>query len=1197
MSNNQIYVFFATAWSSANGGVNSFNMDLCNAIAKLKTKSLVFLPAGGSFDAEPPKNIVIKILPTSFDTFDKKSVEFIKENISQSPNISWVGHDAITGGAAIYMSKALGGKSIVFHHMDYSNYYYLKQSDSSKKIQAQKSLLKEADIVIGVGPRLADSAKHIRPPHRETYTLEPGIPQPNSVKTHKFDYRLVMCGRLDMSEDKIKNLTAGIKGAVTVLARLQHQRGSISLIGTTPSEVAKMRLPTGHSVAINPIPYISSREEYFEELQDADLVLMPSVREGFGLVAWEALSLGIPVLVSKSSGFYELMGKLDLSHLVASVEISGIPVIDGQSIANELHSCLTNYAALKENAQEAAHALKSHTWQRTAERFLELSSSMAEITANLPNEASADVQKSEIRQEQARPVALNREIQSAGFERFEDVLALTAKRRSLLLPKSDTTDFSRNQKIKFEYWAAYSPVPSYFLYIHYSANLKQTLKRFSEQLRKTEQMVPKQLFILRRDKGESQYIKRLISDENLKIDASIFTLKDYIWDYCIDESFRKTVADAPTHYIDQKISFQGDKNDGTSAGELFLEKLSKSPEVNAHLVVAPGGMGKTWLCRNLAASLLRNHSENRLPVLIQAENLREYIDDVGSAHVQVASVFDLYDLYSRSQKSERQYDRSTFELAIICGNIVLIVDGLDELATMLQERFDLNKFLESVVELSSSLLTSHILLTTRDSLLVDDNVISQLGIAKYELLGFDHTDWKNYAAKRFSKHPYKDELTVKLTNTLSSLRFSDDGGRIVPFFVDVLCNVIEDDSNSGSSQSFDLSSGATPYPSNNEVIDHLIHSVFRREIRRQSIDLDIDKLIMLLTELVSEQGDNFGIDALRHALTLYYDTRADSLLGKISLNPLFLKGPNSLRLRYDFLQSYFRSLFLIECFQGALHTPEALNAFAKSNATQSPEVAYLRKFYQGKSGVLDELVSKLIPKFGEQARSSDHKRAELGRRAISGVLKIYVAARNFGSAKISEKIMEFFPSSANIKAIDGVAIYGDFPSLDFSSTTVFNSKFLDYKNFARSKFEGAIFISCIFENCLGETQLGNTLHLATFESSCTLGDVAELVTSSRNSQVVEQTAIEQECLLFLRSFYKSGGSFDPKPAWIKFSAKVRGLKAKTLDKLVPKYLIVKTKKGSDTHYELAPEFVSSARNFIDNNYVDTKMRVFIDFVR
>ena len=41
--------------------------------------------------------------------------------------------------------------------------------------------------------------------------------------------------------------------------------------------------------------------------QEVDLVLMPSRTEGFGLTGLEALSAGLPVLVSKNSGFGEAL--------------------------------------------------------------------------------------------------------------------------------------------------------------------------------------------------------------------------------------------------------------------------------------------------------------------------------------------------------------------------------------------------------------------------------------------------------------------------------------------------------------------------------------------------------------------------------------------------------------------------------------------------------------------------------------------------------------------------------------------------------------------------------------------------------------------------------------------------------------------------------------------------------------------------
>jgi glycosyltransferase involved in cell wall biosynthesis len=1193
------FVFFATAWSAVNGGVNSFNFDLCTAIASVGQSIDVFVEAGASDDAQPPSNIKLHKLPTKFIGFDQQSIKFISSVATDFENTVWIGHDAVSGGAALYTKSSLGGRSVVFHHMDYSNYYYLKQRDASNKIQTQKHLIKSADIVFGVGPRLFQNARHLRASHLETYEIMPGAPEVAvRQQPRQFDHRVAICGRLDKSEDPVKNLTAAVRAAHNCLSKLETGRGSITLIGSISADLNVAKLGSDNSVAINTVPYISKRGEYFGELQDADLVLMPSVKEGFGLVAWEAACLGIPVLISRSSGIFEFLKNTSCSELVAAVDIFGVPALDEAKITEQIKSCLTNNEIQSTNAQKLAALLAGYTWKATAERFISLLEGVAERALVEPRDLSTAPLKVSARGGKARTLFLNKEIQTAGFERFEDLLALTARRRKLLIDKSESVDYSRSQRIKFEYWATYSPQAAYFLYIHHSSNIKETIKRFGRLLTAGKLEVPRILFVIRRDASAAQYIQKMVADQGIASFVTDYTFKQYLWEFGIDEEFKTPLgAERPLNYVDQAIAVNNVSN-GSTARELILEKLRGKPECNAHLVVAAGGMGKTWLCRSVASEIISDITRENLVVLIQAENLRNYVQEVGTAHVQVSSVFDLYQLHAQSQKSEHLYDKGTFELAVIAGNIVLIIDGLDELATVLQERFDLNRFLGSIVTLSSSLSSSHILITTRDSLLIDSDASIEFGIDRYELLGFNNLDWTRYARRRFFSHPNSSAIVNRLDSTLSSTRLKDGGGRVVPFFVDVLCTMFEDEAQPDSKETFEFIEEATPYPSNNEITDHVVHSVFRREIRRQTIDLDAVQLISLVSELVSEQGDSFAPDALKHLLDLYYETRADALLQKIILNPFFQVSRTHIRLRYDFLQSYFRSLFLIECLIGKLHSPEALNAYAKTNASESPEVAYLRKYYEGRMEDLDDQLQTLVPKLRECVRAgSEQRRIELGRRAVSGVLKIYLDARSFSGAKMSDKIIEFLPGQSGGNSIDGLCIYGEFPPLDFNGKTIFNSKFLDYKNFSKSKFVGARFISCIFENCADDSQVSSTIHQASFDTNCTLGDVSVLVSAAKSNHTFEQQTIEAECLAFLRGFFKSGVSYDPKRSWLTFSSKVRGLRAKSFEKLIPNFLIIKSEKADENYYALAPEFVPSARKFIDNNYVDAMMKRFITAVK
>lgn len=57
-------------------------------------------------------------------------------------------------------------------------------------------------------------------------------------------------------------------------------------------------------------PYTSEREELEAEFRAASIFLMPSREEGFGLVACEALSLGVPAIVTSESGIAEVIREI-----------------------------------------------------------------------------------------------------------------------------------------------------------------------------------------------------------------------------------------------------------------------------------------------------------------------------------------------------------------------------------------------------------------------------------------------------------------------------------------------------------------------------------------------------------------------------------------------------------------------------------------------------------------------------------------------------------------------------------------------------------------------------------------------------------------------------------------------------------------------------------------------------------------------
>ena len=58
--------------------------------------------------------------------------------------------------------------------------------------------------------------------------------------------------------------------------------------------------------------FVKSRERMKDLFCEVDMVIMPSKSEGFGLVALEALSAGLPILVGSNSGFARAMKNIPL---------------------------------------------------------------------------------------------------------------------------------------------------------------------------------------------------------------------------------------------------------------------------------------------------------------------------------------------------------------------------------------------------------------------------------------------------------------------------------------------------------------------------------------------------------------------------------------------------------------------------------------------------------------------------------------------------------------------------------------------------------------------------------------------------------------------------------------------------------------------------------------------------------------------
>ncbi|MDS1272702.1 glycosyltransferase, partial [Lipingzhangella sp. LS1_29] len=171
----------------------------------------------------------------------------------------------------------------------------------------ERRLVANADTVAAVGPTLADEARrlaatnpgdHAPPVHQVTPGValeEQQLPPRDGTRTRN----VLVVGRADAPQK-------GAHHAALMVRRLRAEGMDVQLtVRGIPSEAVdhiQRRLSTIAGVQVRVKPFTITRSEILADMRQADVVLMPSRAEGFGLVGLEAVGAGIPVLVPDSSG-------------------------------------------------------------------------------------------------------------------------------------------------------------------------------------------------------------------------------------------------------------------------------------------------------------------------------------------------------------------------------------------------------------------------------------------------------------------------------------------------------------------------------------------------------------------------------------------------------------------------------------------------------------------------------------------------------------------------------------------------------------------------------------------------------------------------------------------------------------------------------------------------------------------------------
>ena len=309
----------ASEWGSSKGALSTINRELAIQLAKFPyIKVTFFLPKCSDEDKKAAESHHITILEAKrrpgFNELDWLSFPPRDLRIDVV-----VGHGVELGHQVQAIRDSHKCKWVQVVHTDSEAIGMFKPSiknaisKEEKKHKIEVELCTMADFVVGVGPRLTEAFNtYLSFWNKAVFQFTPGVfddfadVQLTTVK-RKHPSVLVF-GHGDADDFELKGFDIAAR---SVAALPDAHLIFVGVQARKQQETANRFLGFGiprHRLRVK--SYVNSREHLRQLFCEVDLVLMPSRAEGFGLIGLEALSAGLPMIISKKSGFGEALCSL-----------------------------------------------------------------------------------------------------------------------------------------------------------------------------------------------------------------------------------------------------------------------------------------------------------------------------------------------------------------------------------------------------------------------------------------------------------------------------------------------------------------------------------------------------------------------------------------------------------------------------------------------------------------------------------------------------------------------------------------------------------------------------------------------------------------------------------------------------------------------------------------------------------------------
>ena len=318
-------MFLAEEWNST-GELPTLNRELAKYFVECPKVGRVtcLVPAGQDIvakDASDATMFGVHLVEAQhcLDPDASLSLSFPPDDLQKIDVV--IGHGGRLGPQAQHIRNSRECRWVQFVHESHEELGMFQDlKERERKHKRETRLCEEADAVVAIGSKVATTYQAaLRHQGKTVEEFTPGILEefakqaPSPTDMRRFGILVIGRGASEDSELKGHDLAAEAVGG------MRREKYHLIFVGASEGKHEEIKDTfLKHGIKKNQLKVRSfpeNRDELKKTFSEVDLCIMPSRTECFGLTALEAISAGVPILITKNSGLAIALEAVDYGSL------------------------------------------------------------------------------------------------------------------------------------------------------------------------------------------------------------------------------------------------------------------------------------------------------------------------------------------------------------------------------------------------------------------------------------------------------------------------------------------------------------------------------------------------------------------------------------------------------------------------------------------------------------------------------------------------------------------------------------------------------------------------------------------------------------------------------------------------------------------------------------------------------------------